>query len=340
MKRRDVLKSSIGIGAALALPAIVTTSAWAQAAYTMRLSHVFPPQHTLSKLAAQYAEAVKMETGGKVAVEILGSGQAFAEKESYPAVAKGQIEATLLVSVQFSGIVPTLDALAIPFLLQGKDAAPKFLASAARKSLDNEIRARRIEPLAWLLQTRTSIFTSKTKPLLTPEDFAGLKIRGLNKVVDASFTAVKASALATPGSEVYQALESGVLDAAMTDVGAALSRRYNEVQKYGTVGPNHLMVFGMLIANPEWVKKLPPDLKSGLDRAAARLEASAIGEAEANVASSIDGLKAKGMAITVLSDEQVATWAKLMTPASRTAFVERSGDAAKAVLAAFDGLSK
>jgi len=168
-----------------ATSAALCSTAASAADFTMRLSHVFPPQHPLGKLATQYAEAVKAETNGRVEVEVLGSGQAFAERESHPAVAKGQIEATILVSVQFSGIVPTVDVLSIPFVMTGTDSAKNFLASEARNRLDNDIRTKRAEPLAWLFQTDTSIFTSSAKPLTSPPDLAGQKIRGINQIIDA-----------------------------------------------------------------------------------------------------------------------------------------------------------
>jgi len=308
--------------------------------FTMRISHVFPPQHPLGKLAQSYADAVKTETGGKVAVEILGSGQAFAEREAYPAVAKGQVEATLLVSVQFSGIVPTLDALSIPFIMQGNEAAKAFLNSDARKALDNDIRAKRVEPLAWLFQTNTTVFTSQKTPLIKIEDFAGVKIRGLNKVTDASLEAIKASPLSTPGSEVYQALQSGVLDAALTDVSAAFSRRFYEVQKYGTVVDNWVTAYGVLMVNPQWLQKIPAEQRAGMERAARKVEAEGIAVGASNVANSKKGLTDKGMSLTVLSKEQEAIWAKAMTAPSRKVFIERSGVSGEAVLKAFDAMNK
>jgi C4-dicarboxylate-binding protein DctP len=236
--------------------------------------------------------------------------------------------------------VPTLDALSIPFLMTGDDSAQKFLGSKARAELDREIAKRRVEPLAWLFQTKTTIFTSNAKPIVAIGDFEGLKIRGLNKVADASLLAVKASPLATPGSEVYQALQSGVLDAALTDVSAALARRYYEVQKYGTVVDNWVTAYGVLLANPAWLEKLPKDVRDGMKRAAAKAEASAIAAGAANVKHAVAGLKEKGMSLTLLSDAQEAAWAKAMTAPSKAVYVERTGDAGKAVLAAFDAFDK
>lgn len=333
------MKFRLSTIAAAALLAAAIGQPAAAAEYTMRLSHVFPPQHPLGKAASYYAEAVKEETGGRVAVEIFGAGQAFAEKESYPAVAKGQIDATLLVSVQFSGIVPALDVLSIPFVMTGNDSAKRFLASKARAKLDDEIRAKRVEPLAWLFQTNTTVFTSNAKKLVAIDDFKGVKIRGLNKVADASLVAVGASPLATPGSEVYQSLQSGILDAALTDISAALSRRYYEVQKHGTVVDNWVTAYGVLLANPAWMAKLPQDLRDSLKRAAAKSETHAIEVGAANVKQAVAGLEEKGMSLTFLDDAQESTWRKAMTAPSKSVFVERTGETGKEVLAAFESLS-
>jgi TRAP-type C4-dicarboxylate transport system substrate-binding protein len=330
-------KMLVNMLAGAAVAALCSTAAGA-ADFTMRLSHVFPPQHPLGKLAAQYADAVKTETNGRVEVEVLGSGQAFAERESYPAVAKGQIEATVLVSVQFSGIVPTVDVLSIPFVMTGADSAKTFLASEARNKLDADIRAKRVEPLAWLFQTDTSIFTSNAKPLTSPSDLAGQKIRGINQIIDAGLAKNGASPLSTPGSEVYQALQSGVLDSALTDVSAALSRRYNEVQKYGTVVPHVITAYGIVLANPAWVAKLPPDVRDQVKKAGAKVELQGIEVGSANVREAIDGLKAKGMNLTIVTEDRIGEWSKAMKPASTAAFVERTGDAGKSVLPAFDRL--
>ena len=337
-KRAALAARQLAIGLAAGMLFAAGTGAAGAAEVTMRLAHVFPPQHPLGRLATRYAEVVASETGGRVAVEVLGGGQAFAERESYPAVAKGQIEATLLVSVQFSGIVPTVDALSVPFLMTGPDSAARFLDSDARHVLDRDIRAKRVEPLAWLFQTDVSIFTSGARPIAGPADFAGLKIRGINRIIDAALSATGASPLATPGSEVYQALQAGVLDAALTDVSASVARRYYEVQRYGTVVPHVLTAYGILLANPDWVAKLPQDLRAGLARAATIVEAEGVAAGAANAAAAVAALKDHGVGLTLVADDALDLWKQAMTPAARAAYEERTGADGTAVLAAFDRL--
>lgn len=312
------------------------TSGALAADYTMRISHVFPPTHPLGKLAAAYETAVEEETGGKVEVELFGAGQAFNERNAFPAVARGQIEGTILVSLFFSGIVPEMDALSIPFVMRGKDAPDRFLKSEARTALNDRIRAKRVEPLAWLFQTNVAIFTSNDTPILTTDDFAGLKMRGLNTVANAGLEAVGATALSTPGSEVYQALQTGVLDAAITGVSAALTRKYYEVQDRGTVVDNFITAYGVLFVNPAWFEGLPEDVREGLARASARVEAEGIAVADEMAA--VPGLEENGMTITVLSPEEVDAWAAQMTPAGEAVYLERVGEGGQTVLDAFSQL--
>src|SRR3546814_4373649 len=70
-----------------------------------------------------------------------------------------------------------------------------------------------------------------------------------------------------PGSVVYQALQTGVIDAGLTGVQAASARRYYEVQKYGAAAPTFL-VFDNLVVNPAWWDSLPKDVRAGIQRAA------------------------------------------------------------------------
>ena len=110
-----------------------------------------------------------------------------------------------------------------------------------------------------------------------------------------------------PGSEVYQALQSGVLDAGLTDLSAAYSRKYYEVQKFGTVGPIFTIYFHMFV-NPAWYAKLSPANRAAIEAAAAKVEQDAIGVTEATAAAALKDLQAKGMTIHVQSPQEQATW--------------------------------
>src|SRR5206468_12590491 len=106
------------------------------------------------------------------------------------------------------------------------------------------------------------------------------KIRGLNSMTDQGLIAAGAAPAATPGSEVYQALQAGVLDAGLTDLSAAYSRKYYEIQKYGTVGPIFTIYFHVLVS-PGWWDKLTPANRQAIEAAAAKAEQDSIAITEA-----------------------------------------------------------
>jgi C4-dicarboxylate-binding protein DctP len=140
-------------------------------------------------------------------------------------------------------------------------------------------------------------------------------------MTDNALTAVGAAPSAMPGSEVYQALQSGVLDAGLTDVSAAYSRKYFEVQKYGTVGPIFTIYFHMY-ANPAWWAKLKPEHRQAIEAAAAKSEADAIGVTEATAAAAIRDLQARGMTIHLQTPQEQATWRAAMEKPVRDAFLQ------------------
>ena len=197
----------------------------------MRVSHQVPPAHHLSRLLEAFAADVKARTNGQVEVQLFGSEQLEKAGENFPAVAKGSIEAAMSVNFQWGKTIPEMSALTIPYFFTDLERIKRFPQSEARKFLDAKLDARGVKSVMWLYITRQSIFTSSKAPLVKLEDFKGVKIRGLNQMTDVALTAVGAAPSAMPGSEVYQALQSGVLDAGLTDLSAAYSRKFFEVRK-------------------------------------------------------------------------------------------------------------
>lgn len=323
--------------AALFLSALLRCTALAQDPIVMRISHQLPPAHHVSTIVDNLAAAIEAETGGAVDVQVFGSDTAFSARENFPAVARGQIEAAMSVSVQWAGTIPEMNALAIPMVYTSEDVVTGFLDSDARAYLDDLLRARRIEPLAWLYQTRLSITTSNGRHLITPEDFAGVRIRGLNAIADAGSAAMGASPTAMPGSEVYQALQTGILDAAITGVAAGLARRYYEVQDHAVVAPL-LTAFFTLYVNPAWFDGLPAEVQDQIRAAAHRVEREAIPFSERVISEAADGLRAQGMNVAALTEEQAQVWRDIMTPAVRAAYLDAAGESGARLLEMLDRL--
>ncbi len=312
-----------------ALAAACTTGAFA-ADYTMRLSHQFPPTHHSAKNMEQFAADVKANTNGKVEVQIFGAAQLFKPNQHHAAVAGGKIESAIVLSFQWGGTIPEMNVTIIPYFMSSVDKMKKFPGSDAAKMLDAKMEAKGVKNIAWIVDANDGIFTSNKAPLIKPEDFKGVKIRGLSKLFDAGLSAMGASPSAMPGSEVYQALQTGVIDAGFTGVEAAFSRRFYEVQKFG-VASTIILAYDNLIVNPAWWDKLPADVRKGIEAAARAAEQRLLPKSDDIPADDIKALRDKGMNVTVLTKAQEKAMAEAMQPAVIKEFNEASPDGAKLI---------
>src|SRR5690606_1740631 len=158
-----------------------------------------------------------------------------------------------------------------------------------------------VKNIAWMFQTNVSVFTSKGKPLTRPEDFQGLKMRGLGPAFDRGLIAMGATTVSMPGSEVYQALATGVIDAAITDVAAAYSRKYYEVQDHMTVVPV-LAAYLHGYVNPAWYEGLSDKSKNALKQAGETASGWALEESIKASADAPDQLREKGVTVHIATD--------------------------------------
>ncbi|HEX6136483.1 MAG TPA: TRAP transporter substrate-binding protein DctP [Casimicrobiaceae bacterium] len=287
----------------------------------MRVSHQVPPAHHLTKLLQEFAAEVKARTDGSVDVQLFGSEQLAKAGENFPQVARGNLEAAVSVNFQWGTTIPEMSATLVPYYMTDVAKIRRFVTSDARRLLDQKLEARGVHSVGWFYITRETIFTSGKKPLISVDDFKGVKIRGLNSLTDHALTAVGAAPSAMPGSEVYQALQAGVLDAGLTDLSAAYSRKYYEIQKYGTVAP-YFTIFFHLYVNPQWWSKLAPAQRQAIEAAAAKTEQDAFAVTEQTAADALVQLKAKGMDIHVQTPEEEAKWRAAMQQPVIDAFLK------------------
>ena len=314
---------------AAALSASFMGSAMA-AEFTMRLSHQFPPSHHSAENMAQFAADVKAATKGRVDVQIFGSAQLFKPNQNHSAVATGKVEAAAIVGFTLGGTIPEMNVTVIPYYMTGLDRIKKWPGSAPAKLLDAKLAEKGLLNLGWMVDASDGIFTSAKKALVVPADFKGVKIRGLSKLFDEGLVAVSAAPSAMPGSEVYQALQTGVIDAGFTGVAAAYERKFFEVQKFG-VASNIILAHDILVVNPAWFNGLPADVRTEIQSAAKAAEQRSIPKTADIPAEDVKNLRDKGMEVTVLTPAQEKLMADAMQPAVLKAFTASSPDAAKLI---------
>jgi tripartite ATP-independent transporter DctP family solute receptor len=298
---------------------------------TMRVSHQVPTAHHLHKMLEGFAADVAQLTNGQVTVQLFPAEQLHKAGENHPAVARGVVEAAVSVNQQWGNTLPEMNVVVIPYFFSELERIKKFPGSEAAKLIEAKLEQKGVKNLVWFYITRQAIFTSGKKPIIAPEDMKGMKIRGFNALADTALIQLGASPSAMPGPEVYNALQTGVLDAGVTDVSAAYSRRYYEVQKFGTVTPSFTVYFHLYV-NPAWWAKLTPAHRSALEAAAKKAEQDAVVITERTAEEAIKLLQEKGMTLKVHNAAEANAWKAQMQKPVLDAFLKATGaDGAKLI---------
>ena len=319
------LVKSLLLGAAF----VVAISSAASAATEMRCSHQLPPKHHIAKVIDRWAEEVKKESGGDLDVQIFGANSLVGARENITSTAKGDIECAFSVNFQWGKTLPIMNVTVAPFAFGDIDIWRKWPNSEAASFLSEKLRDKGVQNVVWLFTTNTSVFTSNGSFLVKPEDFKGVKIRGLEPSFNASLEALGAAPSSMSGSKVYQALATNVIDAGMTDVSAAVSRKYYEVQDHFTVVPVMSVYFHGYV-NPAWYDGLSDKNRAALDRAGKKAAAWAIDASIEASADAPDTLRSKGSNVHIATDAENKALQAVMRPAFDAKF-KGNDDASKLI---------
>lgn len=316
----------------IAAAGLAATGCLAQGAlaadYTMRISHQWNTSLPSGRAVDAFEKAVEEKTGGRVDVQVYPAAQLYKPNQQHAAVASGEIEALVMPDFMFGGTIPELVVSLIPFLVRDPEAVRGFRDSAAAEILEGKLRAKGLEPIGWLVESLGGIYTSNGAPLDTPEAFQGVKIRGLTPLYDKGLAAAGATPTAMPAVEIYQALQTGVIDATVTSVSGAVGRKFFEVQDYGVVTPFSSFAKNVFAVNPSWWSGLPEDIRTAISEAADALWEPSV---EQNIDPANDpgiaALRDGGMEVEILDPAAIAKLAEVMAPPVIAAFEEMGDDA-------------
>ena len=312
--------------------ALMLGSVTAQAAdVKMRVSHQLPPKHHIAKKIADWGADIEKNSGGTIDVQIFGSNQLFGAKQNYPAVAKGEAEAAFSVNFQWGKTIPEMNVTAKPYSVTDINILRNWPGSKPASFLDNLLLKKGVKNVVWLFTTNMSAFTSKGRALITPADFKGVKIRGLGPIVDSGLKALGAAPSAMSGSKVYPALQTGVIDAGLTDISAAYSRKYYEVQDHVTASPLFSVFFHGYV-NPNWFNDLTAEQQKAVMDAGQTAAAAAVAATEEAAAKAPGQLTDKGMKVHIHNAEEIAAMKAVMEPAFNKAFEEAAGESGQKLL--------
>ena len=306
--RRQVLTTGAAVAGALALPIVVS----AQAPIVIKFSHVVAEKTPKGQGALKFKELAEKKFPGRVQVQVFPSSQLFGDAKELEALLLGDVQLIAPSLSKFDRYNKKIQLFDLPFLFDDMAAVDRFQSSAPGQSLFDIGKGFR--GLAYW-HNGLKQMSSNRDSIARPEDVKGLKFRiQASDVLEAQFRTLGASPQKMAFSEVYQALQTGVVDGQENTWSNIYSQKFYEVQK--TIGEtNHGVIDYMVVTNAKWWDGLPADIRAGLTEAMTEATAHAnklAGDfAKEDRQKIADAGKAK---IQTLSKEDVAAWRKALDP--------------------------
>lgn len=279
----------------------------------IKYSHVVADQTPKGQAALKFKELAEKKLPGKVEVQVFPNSQLFGDGKEMEALALGDVQIIAPSLSKFGKYTKKLQVFDLPFLFDDIEAVDRFQSSKEGQALLSSMTGKGIVGLGYLHNGMKQL--SSNKPMPMPADAKGLKFRiQSSDVLEAQFKAVGANPQKLAFAEVYQALQTGVVDGQENTWSNIYSKKFHEVQKY-VMNSNHGLIDYMVVANGKWWNGLPADVKKGL--AEAMKESIAYGNKVAT--DEDDSFKAKVVAdkkatVMPLSKENTAAWRAAMKP--------------------------
>ncbi len=286
----------------------------AQQPIVIKFSHVVAENTPKGQAALKFKEIAEKKLPGKVQVQVFPSSQLFGDAKELEALLLGDVQFIAPSLSKFDRYTKQLQVFDLPFLFDNVAAVDSFQDSPAGQKLLDSMTSKGLKGLGYWHNGMKELSSDKDQ-LRRPEDVKGLKFRiQASDVLEAQFRAVGANPQKLAFSEVYQALQTGVVDGQENTWSNIWSQKFHEVQKTIAV-TNHGVIDYMVVTNVKWWNGLPADVRAGLT--AAMKEATAYGNKLAGDLNEQDRQKiaAAGKAkIQELSKDDIAAWKKAMEP--------------------------
>ncbi len=280
----------------------------------VKFSHVVAPDTPKGKAADKFKELGEKYTNGKVKIEVYPNSQLYKDKEELEALQLGSVQLLAPSLAKFGPLgAREFEAFDIPYIFPDKAALQKVVNGPVGKSLLSKLDSKGIAGLAYW-DNGFKIMTSN-KPMKTPDDMLGMKLRiQSSKVLEAQMKALGAVPQVMAFSEVYQALQTGVVDGTENTPSNTYTQKVHEVQAHGTI-TNHGYIGYAVIANKKFWDGLPADVRAGLDKAMAEATVYANDIAQKENDDAMEAMKKSGkIKFHTPTDAERAQWMKALKP--------------------------
>jgi len=231
----------------------------------VKFSHVVADNTPKGQAALKFKELVEKRFPGKVEVQVFPNSQLFGDGKEMEALLLGDVQIVAPSLSKFSKYTKKLQIFDLPFLFDDLGAVDRFQNSAKGHELLASMEGKGITGLGFLHNGMKQF--SANSPLHKPSDAKGLKFRiQASDVLEEMFKAVGGNPQKIAFAEVYQSLQSGVVDGTENPWSNTYTKKFYEVQKYITESDHGVLDY-IVATNAKWWNGLPSDIRKGMSEA-------------------------------------------------------------------------
>ena len=304
--------------AALSLTCFVNSGAFAETPIVIKFSHVVAKDTPKGKAAEKFKALAEAATKGQVKIELYPNSTLYKDKEELEALQLGAVQMLAPSLAKFGPLgVKEFELFDLPFIFNDKQALYRVTQGAIGQDMLKKLESKGIRGLAYW-DNGFKMMTSN-RPMRLPTDMKGLKLRiQASKVLDEQMRALGANPQVMAFSEVYQALETGVVDGVENVPSNMYTQKMHEVQKHLTV-TNHGYIGYAVVVNKKFWDKLPADVRGQLEGAMKQASDYANKIAQQENESALEAIRKSGKTtVYVPTDAEKAQWRKALLPVHKT----------------------
>ena len=321
------LTRRLAVGSLLAAPVILRAPRARAATRTLKISHQFPggtidQGDFRDRLTRRFAADVARRSNGELAFEFYPGSSLMKTVAQFSAVRRGALDLSLYPLAYAGGEVPEVNIGLMPGLVSSYAQGMAWKTSEIGRQLTDLLDKRGVKILTWIWQAGG--VASRASGVVVPDDCKGIKIRGGSREMDLMLKAAGGIISSVPSDEIYAAMQTGSLDAAVTSSTSLISFRLQEIAKATTTGRqgSFWFMFEPLLMSKSIFDSLTPDQQKIITEAGAAQEDFALKAAKQD---DEDLATIFGKANVKISDFNAPALAKWRALAEETAWKDYAG---------------
>ncbi len=285
---------------------------------SLRLSHQWPAAtgdadgDFRSELAQKFADQIEEDTSGQVKVKIYPSSSLVESTEQYDAMMGGSIDMTVFPLDYASGRVPDFSVTLMPALVRNHEQAQAWETAEIGTRLDEVLEDNGAKILTWVWNA--GAVGSKKDPVVAPGDISsGMKMRAAGSYVEKMLADAGAGITSLPSNEIYSAMQTGVLDAAVTSTGSFASYNLQEQLSSFTSPTENTFwfMFEPMLISTKSFEKLCAEQQDAVTKAGEDLQEFAYTASQEDDARVAKIFSDAGVDVTTMDDAAFAEWQTL-----------------------------